>query len=230
MRKVLLFALGLLLALPLVAFAAAGGEGGNVNCSGQGNPNSPCVQGGAGGGGGQGGAGGNGGQGGKGGNGQGGQGGNSDAHSKSKAKATATATAGAAATISAPASQSVKIDAPLIAPNVTAPSLAVGSDVCRGAASFGLSGPMAGLSFGNTYTDDDCQLRAFARSLQSLGYPEAALALLATNPNVAAALRKTGTKASWLEDGKERVAAARMTAPAPLMPIQTTNFSAERSP
>ena len=86
---------------------------------------------------------------------------------------------------------------------------------------------MAGLSFGNTFTDDDCQLRAFARSLQALGQPEAALALLATNSAVAAALRKAGVKAVWLDSPSETLA-ARKAAQAPM--IQTTNFALERTP
>lgn len=51
--------------VPAYSYAAAGGEGNNTNCNGQGNPNSPCVPGGTtGGAGGQGGTGGAGGAGG----------------------------------------------------------------------------------------------------------------------------------------------------------------------
>ena len=222
MKKLLIvLALAAIALVPASVWAAQGGEPSNTGCNGQGNPNSPCI----------GGNGGNGGQGGQGGNGQGGQGGNSDAHSHSKAKAAATATSGAAASAGAGATsagQSVRIDTPHQAPAVSAPSLAVGSDVCRGSTSFGVSGPMAGISFGNTFTDDDCQLRAFARSLQALGHPEAALALLATNPAVATALRKAGFKAAWLEDGKDLVVAARAASPVTLVHPVTTNFALDR--
>ena len=53
-----------MLALSGAAFASTGGEGGNTNCNGVGNPNSPCVPGGSGGGGGNDGGGGAGGGGG----------------------------------------------------------------------------------------------------------------------------------------------------------------------
>ena len=73
--------------------------------------------------------------------------------------------------------------------------------------------------------DEDCTRRAYARSLQALGLEEAALAMLANNPEVAAALVKTGYKAAWLLDGKDRVAAAR-TMPS----AATANFASAQNP
>ena len=220
MRKALLFMLGLLLALPLMAWAAQGGEGNNTGCNGQGNPNSPC--------GGQGGAGGNGGNGGAGGaggsststntntnqnvnvnsNAQGQHQKQHQSQSQGQSQSSKNTNSNSQSAVGSGNATSVNVDAKYQAPAVSAPSLAVGSDVCRGSTSFGVSGPMAGLSFGNTFTDEDCQLRAFARSLQHLGYPEAALAILATNPKVAEALQKTGFKAAWLHDEKDQTPVA----------------------
>ena len=117
---------------------------------------------------------------------------------------------------------------PRQAPLAYAPVLAVASDTCMGAISVGASTPFGGISGGVTRVDEDCTRRAYARSLQALGLEEAALAVLANNPEVAAALVKTGYKAAWLSDGKDRVMEARLVAPAPL--TNTVNFASDRSP
>ena len=67
----------------------------------------------------------------------------------------------------------------------------------------GASTPFGGVSIGTTYKSTDCELRMFARSLMSLGQPEAALALLAQNAKVAAALRAVGNKSAWLQQEKD---------------------------
>jgi hypothetical protein len=95
-----------------------------------------------------------------------------------------------------------KVYAP--APSVFAPALTSGNDVCVGSISTALTGGNgivgAGLSFGKTFTDDNCIRLKNANALNVLGYKEAALALLAQDKNVAAALKKTGHKAAWLNE------------------------------
>lgn len=66
-----------------------------------------------------------------------------------------------------------------IAPTVVAPSLtAAGTGVCLGSVSIGLSGPMAGASFGITKVDKGCEQRSGAALLYNMGYAQAALRVL----------------------------------------------------
>ena len=73
------------------------------------------------------------------------------------------------------------IDIPRQAPAVWAPALAVAPETCMGSTSGGASTPFGGLSFGTSWKSDDCELRMFARALQALGQPGAALILLGQN-------------------------------------------------
>lgn len=69
---------------------------------------------------------------------------------------------------------------------VGAPGLAAGgTNVCLGAFSFGLGGPMAGISFGKTVRDEGCEQRSNAVILYGWGYHSAALALVCMNGDVA---------------------------------------------
>ena len=98
-----------------------------------------------------------------------------------------------------------------------------------GSASVGASTPFGGVAVGSTYKSEDCERRMYARALAGLGLTDAALATLAESPIVKAALVKTGFKAAWfLQDGKERVAAAQ-AAPAPYT-SGVQNFALERNP
>lgn len=162
------------------AYAAQGGEGNNTGCNGQGNPNSPC----------EGGTVNNGGAGGS---------------------ATATATAAAAASASSVSiqgqkqgqgqgqeqgqsqsyqgEQNVKVetrtDFTRYAPPVSAPALtSAGTGVCLGSVSIGLSGPMAGASFGITKVDKGCERRSASALLFQYGYKDAALRLLMKDDEV----------------------------------------------
>ena len=99
--------------------------------------------------------------------------------------------------------QSTAVDAsqgdyPAQAPPAFAPNLVAAPETCMGSTAIGASTPFGGVAIGSTYKSDDCELRMFARSLSALGQNEAALALLAQNAKVAAALRAVGTKAAWL--------------------------------
>ena len=110
---------------------------------------------------------------------------------------------------------------PRQAPPASAPNLVAAPETCMGSSAVGASTPFGGVSIGTTYKSTDCELRMFARSLQALGQPEAALALLAQNANVAAALKATGHKAAWLASPPITAAVERA------MP---TSLSAGRSP
>lgn len=181
-------------------WAASGGEGHNTNCQGQGNPNSPCQPG-------------------EGGGGNGGHvinHNNTDIHNRNYNKNTNTNTnsytgsntsvnnlQGGASTSQVEGyvggtydntiqGDMVKVYAP--APSAFAPALTSAPETCFGSTSAGASGGNGifgfGLSFGTTWKSDDCELRMFARSLQALGESKAALALLAQNEKVAAALKE----------------------------------------
>lgn len=103
--------------------------------------------------------------------------------------------------------QSTSVDAsqdtPRQAPPAFAPNLVAAPETCMGSTAVGASTPFGGVSIGSTFKSDDCELRMFARSLSALGQNEAALALLAQNPKVAAALRAVGAKAAWLQQEKD---------------------------
>lgn len=91
--------------------------------------------------------------------------------------------------ISPDQSQSVSIDARTsferYAPPVAAPALtSAGTGVCLGSVSIGLSGPMAGASFGITKVDKGCERRSGAALLYQMGYRDAALRLLMLDSEV----------------------------------------------
>jgi len=86
----------------------------------------------------------------------------------------------------------------------------MGTDNCMGSVSIGVGGGAAvgggTLSFGKTVESKDCNRRAYARDLRTAGQNEAALALLAKNPEVAEALEVTGFKAPWFKGPKAKKA------------------------
>lgn len=98
--------------------------------------------------------------------------------------------------VNAPVSDAPTIPNP--APPVFAPNLVVAPETCMGSISGGFTaspGPISfGLSLGKTYVDPECTRRMDARSLQSLGAPDAGLILMAQKPDVAKALCETGRK------------------------------------
>ena len=95
-------------------------------------------------------------------------------------------------------------DTPRQAPSAHAPNLVAAPETCMGSTAIGASTPFGGVAIGTTYKSEDCELRMFARSLSALGQNDAALALLAQNPKVAAALRTVGAKLSWLQQEKDQ--------------------------
>jgi hypothetical protein len=77
-----------------------------------------------------------------------------------------------------------RIPATVVAPGLTA----AGTGVCLGSVSIGISGPMAGASFGITKVDQGCELRSNAALLYQMGYKDAAVRLLMKNDDVKNAL------------------------------------------
>ena len=120
---------------------------------------------------------------------------------------------------------SYSVESPRQAPPASAPNLVAAPETCMGSTAVGASTPFGGVSVGTPYKSNDCELRMFARSLMSLGQPEAALALLAQNDKVAAALRAVGNKSAWLKDEKDQtpapVAAQGITPAAPRLAENT---------
>ncbi len=101
-------------------------------------------------------------------------------------------------------SQSVNMDTPAQAPAIFAPNLTSSPEACMGSVSAGggagFGGTSFGITFGTTWTNDQCQDRMNARTLGSLGQNQAALEYLAaTNPKIADALKKAGVKLATLE-------------------------------
>jgi hypothetical protein len=92
-------------------------------------------------------------------------------------------------------SQDVHIKAePLIPGSAPSPGLtSVGTYACLGSISFGLSGPLAGASFGITKVDKGCEHARDAVILMQWGYKEAALKLLTMNEDTALAVNGPAT-------------------------------------
>lgn len=111
-------------------------------------------------------------------------------------------------------SQTVTTDVPANAPAIFAPNLTSSPEACMGSVSAGggagFGGTSFGITFGTTWTNDQCQDRMNARTLGSLGQNQAALEYLAaTNPKIADALKRAGVKLASLE-----VASVDITVPA----------------
>jgi hypothetical protein len=85
-----------------------------------------------------------------------------------------------------------RIPAMVVAPGLTA----AGTGVCLGSVSIGLSGPMAGLSFGITKVDQGCEQRSAAALLYQMGYRDAAVRLLMKNADVSEALGADAPRAA----------------------------------
>jgi hypothetical protein len=92
------------------------------------------------------------------------------------------------------ASQNVNVEAQQRNPVSTAyaPPLAVGEDTCMGSSSVGGQGVGFGISFGTTWTDENCQRLKNSRQLAALGYRKASVALLCVNDDVARAMAAAG--------------------------------------
>lgn len=78
-------------------------------------------------------------------------------------------------------------------PQVTAPALATGgNEVCMGSTSVGGSGPGVGVSFGSTWTDENCNMRRNAAMLHNMGHAKTANVLMCADAKIAAAFAASG--------------------------------------
>ena len=77
-------------------------------------------------------------------------------------------------------------------PSVSGPNLTSSNDTCMGSASGSANVPGIGLSFGKTYTDDNCVMLKNSRELWNMGMKAASMALMCMDKNNRAALEMTG--------------------------------------
>lgn len=89
----------------------------------------------------------------------------------------------------------VNIDSGNDAPVSTAraPALTSSNDTCMGSTSVGAQGLLIGLSFGTTWTDNDCITRKDARFIHNTGHRTVALSLMCGKESVRAAVARAGT-------------------------------------
>jgi len=74
-----------------------------------------------------------------------------------------------------------------------APALTSSNDTCMGSTSVGGQGLLLGVSFGTTWTDDDCITRKDARFVHNAGHRTVALSLMCGKEAVRAAVARAGT-------------------------------------
>lgn len=72
------------------------------------------------------------------------------------------------------------------------PALTGSNDTCMGSTSIGAAGLAFGVSFGSTYTDDNCMMLKNARELWNMGFRGAAIARMCMDVRNRQALEATG--------------------------------------
>ena len=90
-------------------------------------------------------------------------------------------------------------------PSVNGPNLTTSNDTCMGSSSAGANGPGIGLSFGTTWTDEQCKRLKMSRELWNKGMKAASLAMDCMDPAARAALEMTGTRCPQSMTPEERV-------------------------
>lgn len=89
-------------------------------------------------------------------------------------------------------------------PSVNGPNLTTSNDTCMGSSSAGANGPGIGLSFGTTWTDEQCKRLKMSRELWNKGMKAASLAMDCMDPAARAALEMTGTRCPQSMTPEER--------------------------
>jgi len=92
-------------------------------------------------------------------------------------------------------------------PSVNGPNLTTSNDTCMGSSSAAANGPGIGLSFGTTWTDDQCKRLKMSRELWNKGMKAASLAMDCMDPAAMAALEMTGTRCPQSMTPQERISA-----------------------
>jgi hypothetical protein len=77
-------------------------------------------------------------------------------------------------------------------PSVSGSPLTSSNDTCMGSASGSANVPGIGISFGKTYTDENCVMLKNSRELWNMGMKAASMALMCMDKNNRAALEMTG--------------------------------------
>lgn len=90
--------------------------------------------------------------------------------------------------------QSLTVDnhARASASTAIAPALTGSNDTCMGSTSIGASGMAFGLSFGRTYTDDNCTMLKNSRELWNMGFRGAAVARMCMDERNRQAMETSG--------------------------------------
>ncbi|MNK79174.1 hypothetical protein D3C87_988360 [compost metagenome] len=83
---------------------------------------------------------------------------------------------------------------------------------CMGSTSGGAQGAALGISFGTTWTDNNCDIRYDAEALRAAGLPDAARARLCQKTEIAAAMDAAGTPCRSKAEG-QHVSAIMSNAP-----------------
>jgi hypothetical protein len=92
-------------------------------------------------------------------------------------------------------------------PSVSGPPLITSNDTCMGSSSGGANGPGFGVSFGSTWTDEQCKRLKMSRELWNKGMKAASLAIDCMDAGARIALEMTGTKCPQSMTAEERRAA-----------------------
>jgi hypothetical protein len=128
----------------------------------------------------------------------------SDATAKSKASSDALSLQGQKQQQGNDQNISSTVTVPAQAPAIFAPNLTSSPEACMGSVSAGggagFGGTSFGITFGTTWTNDQCQDRMNARTLALIAGNAAAQEYLAeANPKMAAAMKKAGVKLASLD-------------------------------
>lgn len=104
-------------------------------------------------------------------------------------------------------------------PSVGGPNLTTSNDTCMGSSSGSANGAGWGLSFGTTWSDDNCKMLKNSRELWNMGMRAASLALLCGDAKNKEAIEMTGTKCPQSMTAEERRAAFMTAAPVQAAPL-----------
>jgi hypothetical protein len=114
-------------------------------------------------------------------------------------------------------------------PSVSGPPLTTSNDTCMGSSSGGANGPGFGVSFGTTWTDEQCKRLKMSRELWNKGMKAASIAMDCMDAGARSALEMTGTKCPQSMTAEERRSAygaqasvvGAVPSPAPIAAVPT---------
>ena len=122
-------------------------------------------------------------------------------------------------------------------PSVSGPQLTTSNDTCMGSSSGSANGPGFGISFGTTWTDEQCKRLKMSRELWNKGMKAASLAIDCMDAGAREALEMTGTKCPQSMTAEERRAAFGLqtsvvgAAPSPApKPVSVTPVAVNAAP